>query len=354
MDISTLLVAPHDTIRLVVARIDAGRCGAVVVVDAERRLLGVVTDGDVRRALLARLNLDGPVQTLLDRRPRDLYPEAVAAPVTASPAERRALMVSRRVRHLPILDDDGRVCDLETLDHVTDEGLGVNGVVMAGGYGVRMKPLTDNVPKPLLPVGNEPVLGHLLTHLASSGVRDLTIATHYRGDQIRDHFGDGTAHGVALEYIDEEEPLGTAGILRRLTVQTQPLLVINGDILTRVDVASMLRFHREHDAMLTVAIRAFESQVPYGVVEVRDEQVVAVIEKPIAHYFINAGMYLIEPAALQLLPPAPGRLDMTEFIAILVDGGHRVVGFPVREYWLDIGHPEQYARAQADVAEGRY
>lgn len=354
MDVRALFVAPSDPIRAAVERIDAGRCGAAIAVDDEQRLLGVVTDGDVRRALLAHIDLERPVRVLLDRRPRDLYPEAVSALVSTGTGERLALMRGRRIRHLPIVDAEGRVVEFETLDALVDGGTTVNGVVMAGGFGVRMRPLTDCLPKPLLPVGAKPVLGHLLSHLAASGVRDLTIATHYRGQQIREHFGDGATMGVALRYVEEEEPLGTAGVLRRLPPQTQPLLVINGDILTRVDVPAMVRFHREHKAMLTVGIRAFETQVPYGVVEVDGERVVGVLEKPRAQHFINAGLYLIEPAALKCLPQGPSRLDMPEFISALIAGRHNVVGFPIREYWLDIGHPEQYAQAQTDMAEGRY
>jgi NDP-sugar pyrophosphorylase family protein len=206
----------------------------------------------------------------------------------------------------------------------------------------------------MLPIGSKPVLEHLIAHLASVGVRDVTIATHYLGDTISRHFGDGAAFGLRIRYLDESQPLGTAGALRLVPAPTTPLLVVNGDIMTRLDVGSMVRFHREHHASLTVGVRTLEAQVPYGVVEVRDEEVISVLEKPTTLYFVNAGLYLIEPAALAALPPNPERIDMPDFICRLLAERQRVVGFPVREYWLDIGHPQHYAQAQADFAEGRF
>ena len=349
-----VFVFPATPIVEVVACIDRGRVGAAVVIDENRRLVGVVTDGDVRRALLARLDLTQPVQTLLDRRPRDLYPEPVAAPASMAAADRLVLMRARRVRHLPILAADGTVTGFDCLDDLSTARLDVTGLVMAGGFGRRMAPLTDGVPKPLLPVGAKPLLEHLVSHLAEAGLHDLTIATHYRGEQIRGHFGDGAQFGVAIDYVEEEEPLGTAGALRLLKPQlSRPLMVVNGDLLTRLDVGAMLRFHQEHNADLTVAVRSFETQLPYGIVEVRDERVSAVLEKPTSQHFINAGVYLIEPRALDWLP-AGAHVDMPEFINSLIAAGRAVVGFPVREYWLDVGHLDNYARAQDDLLTGRY
>jgi dTDP-glucose pyrophosphorylase len=337
-----------------VARIDQARSGAVVVVDDGGRLLGVVTDGDIRRALLARIDFDLPIQVLLDRRPRDVYPEPVSAPIGSSRAHRLAVMRDAKVRHLPILDETGRVVDVDRLDDLIDVALGVSAVVMAGGFGRRLSPLTDEVPKPLLPVGSKPILDHVISHLASAGIRNVTIATHYRGELIRDHCKDGSPWDVNIQYVDEEAPLGTAGALRLLPASDQPLFVINGDILTRLDVGEMLRFHRDHAADLTLGIRALQTQVPYGVVEVRDADVVGVLEKPTSQYFINAGVYVVERAALEWLPQTGERADMPDLVAGLLAAGRRVVGFPVREYWLDVGHPEHYAQAQVDVAEGRY
>jgi NDP-sugar pyrophosphorylase family protein len=263
-------------------------------------------------------------------------------------------MRQAKVRHLPILDAAGRVVGFDRLDDLIEGPPDVSAVVMAGGFGRRLRPLTDDLPKPLLPVGARPILDYVVSHLASAGVREVTIATHYRGELIRDHFGDGAPWQVNIQYVDEEAPLGTAGALRLLPASGPPLFVINGDILTKLDVAEMLRFHRDHSADLTIGLRALRAQVPYGVVEVRGADVVGVLEKPTTQYFVNAGLYIVERRALEWLPPNGVRADMPDLVSALIAAGQRVVGFPVREYWLDIGQPEHYAQAQADVAEGRF
>ncbi|MDQ3070929.1 MAG: nucleotidyltransferase family protein [Acidobacteriota bacterium] len=354
MDLANVLITPSAPIHDAVARIDRARSGALAVVDGDGRLLGVITDGDIRRALLARVDFAQPVQTLLDRRPRELYPEPVTASIETTRPERLALMRARKVRHLPILDSARRVVEFDQAEEIWDAALDVRAVIMAGGFGRRMRPLTDLIPKPLLPVGTKPVLEHLIEHLASAGVRDITIATHYRGDQIKTYCGDGASWNVAIRYVSEDTPLGTGGALKLVGASDTPLFVVNGDILTKLDVPAMVRFHREHRADMTIGIRTLETQVPYGVVEVEGETVVGVLEKPIAHYFVNAGAYLVEPSVIELVPGGSAPLDMPDLVSLLIARGRRVVGFPVREYWLDIGHPEQYARAQADHADGRF
>jgi dTDP-glucose pyrophosphorylase len=354
MDVQGVSVTPADAIHDAVARIDRARSGAVVVVDDQGKLAGVITDGDIRRAVLARMDFTRPVQALLDQRPRDLYPEPVRAGIETSPAARIAIMRRNKIRHLPILDRDGRVVAFDRLDDLLDTPLPVSAVVMAGGFGRRLSPLTDDLPKPLLPVGARPILDYVLSHLSDAGIRDVTIATHYRGEQIREHCKDGSPWSVNIQYVDEEAPLGTAGALRRLPASGEPLFVINADILTRVDVGQMLGFHREHGAELTLGIRALQTQVPYGVVEVQGSDIIGVLEKPTTDYFINAGVYLLERSVLDLLPDTDEPVDMPDLVSTLIGARRRVVGFPVREYWLDIGRPEQYAQAQSDVAEGRY
>jgi dTDP-glucose pyrophosphorylase len=354
MELAAVSVSPDAPIHEAVARIDRARSGAVVVLDAAGCLVGVVTDGDVRRGVLAHLDFTLPVQRLLDRRPHDLYPEPIAAAEGTAVAERIAIMRRHRIRHLPILDAEQRVVAFDRLDDLLETPLPVRAVVMAGGFGRRLRPLTDDVPKPLLPIGDRPILDYVLSHIAEAGIRDVTIATHYRGDLIKAHCRSGEPWSVQIRYVDEEAPLGTAGALRRLPASEEPLFVINGDILTRVDVRQMLGFHREHGADLTVGIRALQTQVPYGVVEVHGADVVGVLEKPTTDYFINAGVYVLERSALRWLPDAEERADMPDLVTRLLAAGRRVVGFPVREYWLDIGHPDQYAQAQLDVAEGRF
>jgi dTDP-glucose pyrophosphorylase len=355
MDVQPLLVRPADSILAAIAVIDSNRKGIALVVDEDQHFLGTVTDGDIRRAILAGLDLKSQVADLLQRRPVHLYPAPISAPVDTPPANRLALMREARIRHLPLLDPRGCVVDLAMLDDwLTVRDSGLTAVVMAGGFGKRMRPLTDDRPKPMLPLGGKPLMEHLIEQLRDVGIERVQVTTHYKSEQIVDHFGDGATYGVQMEYVREEHPLGTAGALALLPASEQPLLVINGDILTRADFGALFAFHLDNHAEMTVGVREYQSQVPYGVVEVDGVEVVSVVEKPTTRYFVNAGIYLIDPAALSLVPRDGRTFDMPDLIAALLAEGRRVVSFPIREYWVDIGNIDHYAQAQADVDQGRF
>lgn len=224
---------------------------------------------------------------------------------------------------------------------------------MAGGYGTRLRPLTDDLPKPMLPVGTKPLLELIVEQLRVAGIRQVNVATHYRGEVITDHFKDGQDFGVEIRYVKEDQPLGTAGALSLLEESDEPLLVMNGDILTRVDFRAMLNFHREHNAELTVGVRQYEFRVPYGVVNTNGVDVTGISEKPVVRQFINAGIYLLNPLVRRVIPN--GRpYDIPELIENLLKEKRCVVCFPIREYWLDIGKSDQYDQAKADMASGRY
>jgi NDP-sugar pyrophosphorylase family protein len=219
---------------------------------------------------------------------------------------------------------------------------------MAGGFGTRLRPLTNDLPKPMLPVGSKPLLELIVDQLKRAGIRRLNVATHYKGDMISEHFKDGQDFGVEIRYVKEDQPLGTAGALSLLEDSEEPLLVINGDILTRVDFREMLNFHREHKADLTIAVRQYEFNVPYGVVETDGVAVKGISEKPTVRQFINAGMYLLNPSVRRLVPNGQP-YDIPDLVHRMIAEGRPVVCFPVREYWLDIGIEDQYVKAQADV-----
>ncbi len=352
-DLSKLLVTPDTSIRGVMACIDGNAKGVALVVDVEGRLIDTVTDGDLRRAVLARADLDAPVRTLLDGKTH----AAAGGPLTAlagtPDAELLRLMNHHTVRQVPLVDPEGRVVDLASLaDFAKSYELPLTAVVMAGGYGTRLRPLTDKVPKPMLPIGDEPLLALTIRQLREAGIRRVSLAMHYKGDVIEKHFGDGRAFGVEIDYVTEDRPLGTAGALSLVDEPDQPLLVVNGDILTRIDFRSMLHFHRDHAAAMTVGVRLYEVPVPYGVVETDGVDVTAIVEKPVVRHFINAGIYLLDPGVAALIP-GNCRYDMPDLITALLAQGRRVVTFPIREYWLDIGKPEDYQKAVADVVDGR-
>lgn len=328
--------------------------GIVLVVDEDRRLLATITDGDVRRAMLGGLTLDSSLSELLERKQSSPYPTPCTVRVGTPREEILRVMEERFIRHVPVVDGDGRVIDLITADQlVPREVIPLQAVIMAGGYGKRLLPLTENTPKPMLPVGDQPLMELMVGQLRDAGIRRVNVTTHFEPEKIRDHFGDGARFGVDMNYVSEERPLGTAGALRLIETGTEPMLIINGDILTKVDIRAMLDFHNDHKADLTVGVREYDFQVPYGVVETEETRVVRVSEKPVYRFFVNAGIYLLQPT-LQEFIPSTERFDMTDLIAQLVAAGRTVVSFPIMEYWLDIGQLSDYERAQQDVKSGEF
>jgi len=248
-----------------------------------------------------------------------------------------------------LVDSDGCVVGLVTTrDLLPSDDLSLAAVVMAGGHGMRLRPLTDDLPKPMLPVAGRPLMEHIVSQLERAGIRRVSITTHYHAEKIVEHFGDGHAFGVDLTYVNEDRPLGTAGALALVDRPAETLLVINGDIVTQVDFHAMYAYHREHEADLTVAVRAYQVQVPYGVIETEGVHVSSIKEKPHLNFFVNAGIYLLEPSALAHIPSGR-RFDMPDLIDALLGCGKPVVSFPIREYWLDIGEHDSYLQAQRDM-----
>ena len=347
-DISAMCLTLSDPIRQAIVRIDRTRWKIALVVDNERHLLGTITDGDVRRAILAGMDLDSPVKTLLDRRAPTAHPTPLTASVGTSRADLLSMMNEYTLRHIPVVDESGRVVDVVLLDDlVREEELPLRAVIMAGGYGTRLRPITEGLPKPMLPIGDRPLLELTLQQLRDAGIKRVNLATHYKRDIIANHFGDGHNFGVKIRYVEEDQPLGTAGALGLIETSEDPLLVINGDVVTRVDFHAMLDFHRHHRADMTVAVRQHEVQLPHGVVETDGLAITGISEKPILRHFMNAGIYLLNPEMCRFVPSGR-RYDMTDLISRLIAEGCRVVSFPIREYWLDIGQVEDYQKALRD------
>ena len=350
-DLSNVIVAPTSSIHEAIECIDHNRAKVALVVDNQGRLMDVITDGDVRRAILAGSNLGEPVTVLRSRKADSPYPQPVTAPLGTDRVALLRLMQEREVRQVPLLDQDQRVADLVTLPDLSpSEQLPLTAVIMAGGYGTRLRPLTDELPKPMLPVGDRPLLELIIEQLRKAGISRVNLSTHYKSELIAQHFGDGKGFGVDIEYVEEHQPLGTAGAVSKLDVSEHPLLVINGDILTQVDFRAMLDFHREHRAEMSVAVRQHEFRVPFGVVETEGVDITKISEKPVFSRFINAGIYLLNPQVCQLVPEGQA-YDMPDLISRLVAEGRRVISFPIREYWLDIGQVEDYERALADTKQ---
>lgn len=352
-DVREFCMGPERPIREAIALMDKHRLGIVLVTDAACRLLGVLTDGDMRRAVLARRDLEAPVSVILKAKEGTLYARPVTAPAGTDPGRCLRILREHRLDYLPLLDSGQRVVGFVTLDEFTSsEPPALSAVVMAGGKGTRLYPLTKETPKPMLPVGDKPLMEILIGQLREAGIRKVSVATHFQGSKISDYFGDGSGFGVDVSYVNEDRPLGTAGALSLLEPPKETLLVINGDILTDIDFRALRAYHREMAAELTVAVTQFDLQVPYGVVECDGALVRRIAEKPTYPFLIGAGIYLIEPAAFAFIPKGQ-RLDMPELIEALVREGRRVASFPIREYWLDIGQHTDYARAQEEAARLR-
>jgi dTDP-glucose pyrophosphorylase len=348
LPLETYLVSPDVTIRETLARFNKTE-GIALVVDKDRHLIGTVTDGDVRRAVLAGISLEAPVRKLLDQRGKTPYRKPVTAPVGTPSGDLLHIMNERGIRQIPLLDEQGRVVDIALMQEVVKSyELPLKAVVMAGGFGKRLLPLTEGMPKPMLPVGDKPILELIVNQLQNAGIRKVQVTTHYKSEMIKQHFGAGEKFGVEIQYVNEDQPLGTAGALGGIEKSDEPMLVLNGDILTRVDFRAMLAFHRENQAELTVGVRKYDFQVPYGVIQCDGAQVMRVDEKPTYDFFVNAGIYLLEPSAHRSIPAAQ-HFDMTDLIGKLTAEGRCVVAFPVVEYWMDVGQHNDYMQAQEDI-----
>lgn len=327
--------------------------GVVLAVDDEFHLLSTITDGDIRRGLLSGLSLSAPLAEILRRKTASEYATPATVKANTAPEEVLKIMTERSVRHMPVLDEEGHVVDLITADQLMPREAITQAVIMAGGFGKRLLPLTENTPKPMLLVGDRPLLERTIEQLRQAGVSQVNVTTHFEPEKIREHFGDGEKFGVNVNYVSEERPLGTAGALRLIEAKEEPLLIINGDILTNVDFRAMLAFHNEHHADLTVGVREYDFQVPYGVIETEGTRVTGVNEKPVFKFFVNAGIYLLQPSLEEFIPKDE-RFDMTDLIQRLTAAGRTVVSFPIMEYWLDIGRLSDYERAQEDVKSGKF
>jgi dTDP-glucose pyrophosphorylase/CBS domain-containing protein len=344
--LASVVISPTTSISDAVALLDKAGTGALVVCTSGRTLCGLLTDGDIRRAILQGKSLDDASITIASRKP-------VVAPRSIPTWEALRLMNEHDIHHLPVVDDENHVVAfLLRKDLVPDLTLDLSAVIMAGGYGKRLLPLTESVPKPMLPVGDRPLLELTIEQLRRSGIRAVSLTTHYLPETITNHFGDGEHFGVRLNYLKEDHPMGTAGGLKQMKRPEGSFLVINGDILTGVPFKEMLVYHRKHGAVLTVGVRKYEMQVPFGVVECEDVRITKLQEKPSLSFFINAGTYLLEPSALDYIPEGQP-FDMTDLMQRLIEAGRPVVGFPIREYWLDVGRHEDYQKAQKDVLKGR-
>jgi dTDP-glucose pyrophosphorylase len=317
-----------------------------LVVDSDQKLLGTVTDGDVRRGILSGIDAKNPVSMIMN-----------GEPIKAKPSDDRKLTISimkkNKLHQLPIVDDDGCLLGLDTLDEFEFSPHRENIVLlMAGGFGSRLQPLTNKCPKPMLKVGGRPILETIILNFIESGFKKIIISLNYKGNMIREYFADGSGFGVSIEYIEEDKSLGTAGSLRLLPEiqNSHPLIVMNGDVLTKVNFGHLLDFHASNNSKATMGVSEYNFQVPYGVLKLDNHRIVEIEEKPNHIFFVNAGIYVLDQDILNCLPDEE-RFEMPNLFEQLIKVGHHTAAFPIREYWLDIGQPENLKQAHSDFKD---
>lgn len=336
-------LAPETPIKEAVQVIQSSGKMIGLIVNSEGVLLGTVTDGDIRRAILKDVSFDQPVRTIMNPNPKTGTEEM-------SEEELAVYMKDLNFRHLPIVNKKKVVVGLRMIDEFFHKELMRSPVlILAGGLGSRLGTLTEDCPKPMLKLKDKPLLEILVEHLRSHGFKKLYISVRYLSHQIEDHFGDGSRFGVNITYLKETTPLGTAGPLSLLPPEMkEPVLVINGDILTSLNFSDLFHFHQMNHQDLTACVRKLEFTLPYGVFELEGTAAVKIIEKPSIRKFINAGIYIINPSIFKLVEKDKVT-GMNELINQAISKGLGVECFMIREYWKDIGTPEEFQQAQEDL-----
>jgi len=336
-----ILVSPKATIQEVLKVIDSESLQFSLVVDMDNRLLGTVTDGDIRRALINGVPLSHPISEIMFTKP-------TVVECSTSKEQLLELMNAKQLNSIPILDN-GIVVGLETIHHITQKAKYDNPVfLMAGGFGTRLKPLTDNCPKPLLKVGDKPILETVLLSFIKAGFHQFYISTHYLPEMIREYFGNGNKWGVSINYVHEEQPLGTGGALGLLpkSLPKLPVIMMNGDVLTKVDLEALLAFHNDNNANATMCVREYEYQVPFGVIESEGNNIKSMVEKPTQRFHVNAGIYVVSRKIIEQVNNNEV-VDMPTLLERYLSDD--VLMFPFHDYWLDIGRMDDFNRAQVDI-----
>ena len=341
-DIEKIKIFTTSTIEKSLRAIDSGAVKIALVVDADNKLLGTLSDGDIRRGLLRKKTLNDTIE--------DVY---FKNPVTAKEGKTKEgllyLCLINKIEQIPIVDGEFKIIDLFVINNELSKKQHENNVVlMVGGLGTRLRPLTENTPKPMLAVGDKPILQTIIKGFVDSGFTNITMCLGYKSNVIRDYFQDGSDFGASIDYIVEEKRMGTAGALTLLTKKlNKPVFVMNGDLLTNVNFEKMLDFHESNNSKATMCVREYDVEVPYGVVNLNNEKIVSIEEKPIHSFFVNAGIYLLEPECIGLIPDNEF-YDMPSLFEELIKNNRKVVSFPLKEYWLDIGRIADYEKANIE------
>ena len=338
-------ISPATTILQTIKAIDLGGIQIAFVVNQKNELLGTVTDGDIRRGILKGISLEAEVQKVMNGRPVMVQEGEPISQILST-------MKKKMLRQLPVVNLQNRFVGVKILSEYSKNGIKDNWVVlMIGGQGDRLRPLTENCPKPLLKVGNKPLLETILTSFIEHKFHRFYMAGHYKLDMVKEYFGDGSKWNAEIRYIHEDKRMGTAGALSLLPeLPTEPFFVMNGDLLTKVNFQQLLDFHNEHQVQATMCVTEYDLTIPYGVVRIKDGQIDGIDEKPVQRFFVNAGIYVLEPNVLKQIPKGQS-FDMPQLFERLNQSKSKTAVFPIREYWLDIGRVDDFERANGEFHE---
>lgn len=338
-NIEKIVIAPTASIKEAMKKIDDGAMKIALVADEDLKLLGTISDGDIRRAILNGVNLDEGIT--------DIYnTNAIKAYIDTPKTELKKLAKRHNILRVPIVDDNEKLVYMELVEELSFSYAKPNKVIlMVGGLGTRLKPLTDNTPKPMLDVGGKPILETIVERFASYGFINIIMCIGYKSHVIQDYFGDGSAFGVKVEYVLEDQRMGTAGALSLLKERPDdPFFVMNGDILTNVNFDHLCDYHTANNSKGTMCVREYDFQVPYGVVNLKGHDILKIEEKPVHNFFVSAGIYMLDPSCIDMIPNNKF-YDMPTLFEEMIKQQDNAISFPLREYWLDIGLIEEYEKA---------
>lgn len=341
-DYKKILLKPDSTIKEALIVIDEGAMKIALVADENEKLLGTLTDGDIRRGLLKGLSLSDSIESIYFKNPTVCSIEDSKEKILETAAQ-------KKLYQIPIVDKEGRLVGIEEIDELLKPSAkNCKVVLMAGGLGTRLRPLTENLPKPMLKVGDKPILETIIANFRKHGFRNIILSVNYKSEIIEDYFKDGREFGVNIEYVREEKRMGTAGALSLMREKlSEPFFVMNGDLLTNINFEYMMNHHKSNGAVATMGVREYDFQVPYGVINTEGLNIKGIQEKPLYRFFISGGVYILNPEVLGYIPKNE-YFDMPSLFEKLIKENKKTVSFPIREYWLDIGRMEEFERAQIE------
>lgn len=340
-----ILLKPTSTIKEALKIIDSGSMKIAIILDENEKLLGTLTDGDIRRGLLGDLSLSDSIESIIFRTPTVCKIEDTKEKILE-------IAIEKKLYQMPIVDSDGKLVGIEEVDELLKSKSKSNKVVlMVGGLGTRLYPLTKNTPKPMLKVGNKPILETIILNFKKYGFTDIILSVSYKSEIIEEYFQDGRDFGVKIEYIHEEKRMGTAGALSLIREKLhEPFFVMNGDLLTNINFEHMMDYHLQNNSMATMGVREYDFQVPYGVVNVDGIDIKSIEEKPVHNFFVSGGVYVLSYDSLQYIPQNE-YFDMPTLFEKIISNGQKSISFPIREYWLDIGRVEEFEKANNEYHE---